>query len=88
MIPGLGKQLDGVDVDERELARIEAIVLSMTPKERALPHMIDGSRRRRVAAGSGTTVQHVNQLLHARKQMAKLMNDMRKGKIPALPGFR
>ncbi len=88
MIPGLGKQLQGADVDESELARIEAIVLSMTPKERALPHEIDGSRRRRIAQGSGTTVQEVNQLLQARKQMAKLMKDMRKGKIPALPGFR
>jgi signal recognition particle subunit SRP54 len=88
MIPGLGNQLGGVDVDEHELARIEAIVLSMTPKERALPQTIDGSRRRRIAQGSGTTVQQVNQLLQARKQMAKLMKDMRKGKIPALPGFR
>jgi signal recognition particle subunit SRP54 len=88
MIPGLGKQLQEVDVDERELARIEAIVLSMTPSERALPRLIDGSRRRRIAQGSGATVQQVNQLLQARKQMAKLMQDMRKGKIPALPGFR
>ena len=88
MVPGLGKQLQDVDVDERGLARVEAIVLSMTPEERALPHVIDGSRRRRIAQGSGTTVQQVNQLLQARKQMAKLMKDMRKGKIPALPGFR
>ncbi len=86
MIPGLGKQLQGAEVDERELARIEAIVLSMTPRERALPKVIDGSRRRRIAQGSGTTVQQVNQLLQARKEMAKLMKDMRRGKIPALPG--
>src|SRR5204863_4387552 len=63
MIPGLGKQLKGVDVNERELARVEAIVLSMTPKERHMPHLIDGSRRVRIAKGSGTTVQQVNQLL-------------------------
>ena len=50
MIPGVGKQLKGVDVDERELARVEAIVLSMTPQERRLPHLIDGSRRQRIAA--------------------------------------
>src|SRR5438477_10898110 len=60
MIPGLGKQLKGVDVNEHELARVEAIVLSMTPKERHMPHIIDGSRRVRIAKGSGTTVQQVN----------------------------
>jgi signal recognition particle subunit SRP54 len=85
MIPGLGKELEDVDVDERELGRVEAIILSMTPRERRLPHMIDGSRRRRIAKGSGTTVQQVNQLLNARKQMQKMMKQMSKGKIPALP---
>jgi signal recognition particle subunit SRP54 len=84
LVPGLGKQLQGVDVDEREMARVEAIVLSMTAQERARPQVIDGSRRRRIAAGSGVTVQQVNQLLSARKQMAKLMKDMRAGKIPAI----
>src|SRR5436189_4585944 len=63
MIPGLGKQLQGFDVDEQQLKRVEAIVLSMTPQERAYPHVIDGKRRLRIAAGSGTTVQDVNQLL-------------------------
>jgi signal recognition particle subunit SRP54 len=87
MIPGLGKQLEGMDqVDERHLARVEAIVLSMTPQERRLPHVIDGSRRKRIAAGSGTTVEQVNQLLEARKQMAKMMKQIGKGKMPALPG--
>jgi len=86
MIPGLGKQLEGLDeVDERQLARVEAIVLSMTPRERAVPHVIDGRRRLRIAAGSGTSVQEVNQLLEARKQMAKMMKQMSKGKLPALP---
>src|ERR671932_78558 len=80
LIPGLGKQLEGLDqVDERELARVEAIVLSMTPRERALPHVIDGSRRQRIAAGSGTTLQQVNQLIEGRKQMAKMMKGMSKG---------
>jgi signal recognition particle subunit SRP54 len=88
MIPGLGKQLEGLDdVDERQLARVEAIVLSMTPQERRLPHVIDGSRRKRIAAGSGTTVEQVNQLLEARKQMAKMMKQLGKGKMPALPGM-
>jgi len=87
MIPGLGKQLEGLgDVDERQLARVEAIVLSMTPKERRLPHVIDGSRRKRIAAGSGTTVEQVNQLIEGRKQMAKMMKQLGKGKMPALPG--
>jgi signal recognition particle subunit SRP54 len=87
MIPGFGKQLEGLDdVDERQLARVEAIVLSMTPKERSFPHVIDGSRRKRIAAGSGTTVEQVNQLLEARKQMAKMMKQLGKGKLPALPG--
>jgi signal recognition particle subunit SRP54 len=85
MIPGLGKQLKGVDVDEKELSRAEAIVLSMTAKERRIPHIIDGSRRARIARGSGTTVQQVNQLLNARKQMAKMMKQLGKGKMPALP---
>ncbi len=87
LIPGLGKQLEGLDqVDDRQLARVEAIVLSMTPHERRIPHVIDGSRRKRIAAGSGATVQQVNQLLEARKQMAKMMKQMGKGKMPALPG--
>ena len=87
MIPGMGKQLEGLDdVDERQLARVEGIVLSMTPQERRLPHVIDGSRRKRIAAGSGTSVEQVNQLLEARKQMAKMMKQMGKGKMPALPG--
>src|SRR5918998_4472707 len=72
MIPGLGSQLKDVNIDERELRRVEAIVLSMTPQERRMPHVIDGSRRRRIALGSGTTVQQVNQLLNARKQMEKM----------------
>jgi signal recognition particle subunit SRP54 len=85
MIPGLGKQLQGLDVNETELKRVEAIVLSMTPQERRMPHVIDGSRRKRIAAGSGTTLQQVNKLLSARKQMQKMMKQMGKGKLPGLP---
>ncbi len=85
MIPGLGKQLQGVDLNEDELKRVEAIVLSMTPNERKMPHLIDGSRRKRIAAGSGTTIQQVNKLLSARKQMQKMMKQMGKGKMPGLP---
>jgi signal recognition particle subunit SRP54 len=88
LIPGLGSQLDTLDqVDEKQLARVEGMILSMTPRERSLPHVIDGSRRQRIARGSGTDVQQVNQLLAARKQMAKMMKQMRSGKMPSLPGL-
>jgi signal recognition particle subunit SRP54 len=87
LVPGLGKQLQGLDVDESQLARVEAIVLSMTPHERAVPHVISTQRRRRIAAGSGTTLDEVNKLMAARKQMAKMMKQMGKGKMPALPGM-
>jgi signal recognition particle subunit SRP54 len=86
MIPGIGSQVKDMDIDERQLARVEAIVLSMTPRERRLPHIIDGSRRKRIATGSGVTIQEVNKLLQARKQMQKMMKQMGKGKMPALPG--
>ena len=59
----------------------------MTPTERRRPDLIDGSRRQRIAQGSGTTVQQVNQLLNARKQMVKMMKQLGKGKMPALPGM-
>jgi signal recognition particle subunit SRP54 len=87
MIPGLGKQLEGLDqVDERQLKRVEAMILSMTPHERRVPHVIDASRRRRIAAGSGSTVEQVNQLIDARKQMAKMMKMVGSGKMPQIPG--
>ena len=86
LIPGLGSQLEGLDqVDDRQLARVEAIVLSMTSQERSFPHVIDGSRRQRIAKGSGTSVEQVNGLLEARKQMAKMMKQLGKGKMPGLP---
>jgi signal recognition particle subunit SRP54 len=85
MIPGLGNQLGDVQIDERQIARVEAIVLSMTPHERAVPHVIDQRRRVRIANGSGTTVEEVNKLLQARKQMEKMMKQMGKGKMPAFP---
>ena len=88
LIPGLGKQLEGLDdVDEKQLGRVEAIILSMTPHERRVPHVIDASRRKRIAAGSGTTVEQVNQLLEARKQMAKMMKMVGSGKMPQIPGM-
>jgi len=87
MIPGLGSQLEGLDqVDDRQLKRVEAVILSMTPHERRVPHVIDASRRKRIAAGSGTTLEQVNQLLEGRKQMAKMMKLAGSGKMPQIPG--
>jgi signal recognition particle subunit SRP54 len=85
MLPGIGKQVREAQIDEGQLDRVQAIILSMTPKERRLPHLIDGSRRKRIANGSGTTIQQVNQLLNARKQMQKMMKQLGKGKLPAFP---
>ena len=85
LVPGMGNQLDGLDIDEKQMARVEAIVLSMTPNERRVPHLINGPRRRRIAAGSGTSIDEVNKLLAARKQMQKMMKQFGKGKMPTLP---
>ncbi len=88
MIPGFSQaaKVKDVEVDERRVDRIEAIISSMTMPERTSPDIINGSRRRRIAEGSGTTVQEVNQLLAQFKQMQKLMKRMGKGgKMPQLP---
>jgi signal recognition particle subunit SRP54 len=84
MLPGMGamKQLKNADVDERELDRVEAIILSMTPEERANPGLIKGSRRKRIANGSGTKIQQVNQLVKQFDQMRKMMRHMASGKMP------
>jgi signal recognition particle subunit SRP54 len=85
MLPGMGKamkDLRQVNMDESELDRIEAIILSMTPVERANPSIIDGSRRRRIARGSGTTVSAVNQLIKQFGQMRKMLGQLAKGKMP------
>ncbi len=85
LMPGMGKtvrKLRQVDLDDRELDRLEAIILSMTPAERARPAMIDGSRRKRIARGSGTTVQAVNQLVKQFGQMRTMMAQLAKGKMP------
>jgi signal recognition particle subunit SRP54 len=85
MLPGMGamKQLKNADVDEGELDRVEAIILSMTPAERANPSIINGSRRKRIAGGSGTRVQHVNALVKQFDQMRKLMRQLSTGKMPS-----
>ncbi|MDA0185503.1 signal recognition particle protein [Solirubrobacter phytolaccae] len=85
MIPGLaGHQLSKMNVDEKELDRVEAMILSMTPYERRHPELIKGSRRLRIAKGSGMTVQQVNQLVKQFDQMRKLMRGIQQGKMPDL----
>ena len=91
MLPGVGrqiKQLKSADLDERQLDRVEAIILSMTPSERRNPRMIDGSRRKRIAAGSGTNVQTVNQMLGQFKQTQRMMKQIGRGKMPQFPGLQ
>lgn len=79
MIPGAGKLIpDGAEVDEREIARVEAIISSMTERERTRPKVLDASRRKRIARGSGTTVQDVNRLMKNYEQMRKMMKRMGK----------
>nr|MBA2255910.1 signal recognition particle protein [Thermoleophilaceae bacterium] len=85
MLPGLGgQQLSQLQVDERQLDRIQAMITSMTPAERRNPDLLNGSRRRRVARGSGTSVQAVNQLLKQFAQMRKLMRQVASGRMPSL----
>jgi signal recognition particle subunit SRP54 len=84
MIPGVGSQLKGMKVDEREIDRIEAIILSMTAEERRRPDLIKGSRRLRIARGSGTNVQAVNQLVKQFAQVRKVMRQVGRGKMPDL----
>jgi signal recognition particle subunit SRP54 len=79
MIPGMGgKMLRGLKIDEKAMVRVEAMINSMTKEERQKPHIIDGSRRRRIARGSGTSVQDVNQLLKQFSMMQKMIKNMAK----------
>lgn len=90
MIPGIKKNmLEGISIDEKATSRIEAIINSMTLVERRNPSIIDGSRRKRIAAGSGTSVQEVNRLLKQFFEMKKMFKRMKKGKSPsfAMRGF-
>jgi len=85
MMPGLPKELRSAQVDESELARVEAIICSMTPRERRDPSLINGSRRLRIARGSGTTTADVNTLLKQFKMVQQMMRSVAKGKKPRLP---
>jgi len=85
MIPGVGKALKGVEIDERGMSRVESIVQSMTPFERQNPHVVDGSRKKRIADGSGNSVQAVNQLLKQFNAMRKMMKNVNKMSFKGLP---
>ena len=89
MIPGVGSKIpEGMEVDDGGLKRVEAILNSMTPGERNKPNIIDGSRRKRIARGSGTSVQEVNQLLKQFDGMRKMMRQMKKLGRGRMPMFR
>ena len=89
MIPGMNKlqKQMPLEVDDKQLKRVEAIILSMTPQERRRPKILNAGRKRRIAAGSGVTVTEVNQLLKQFKQMQKMMKQMSKGRMPNFPGL-
>ena len=91
MLPGIPKELKNAEIDDREIARVEAIIRSMTPAERRDPSLMNGSRRLRVAHGSGMTTNDVNQLLKQFKEMQKMMRFLGKGKggkgRPRVPSF-
>ncbi len=85
MIPGLNKQMKGMPVDDKAFTKVEAIINSMTPEERRKPNIINGSRRKRIANGSGNKVQDVNQLLNQFNEMKKMIKRMKKMKFKGMP---
>lgn len=89
MLPGMGRLSQQIDMSQAdsEFKKIEAIIQSMTPKERRNPRVLNASRKRRIAAGSGTTVQDVNALLKQFRQMQRLMQQISKGRLPNIPGL-
>ncbi|MCP4123993.1 MAG: signal recognition particle protein [Bacteroidetes bacterium] len=88
MIPGVGKAIRDVDIDDNAFKKIEAMIQSMTPAERGNPDLLNGNRRKRIAEGSGSTIQDVNQFIKQFNQMKKMMKNMSsmsgKGKMPSL----
>ena len=89
MIPGLGNKLKGanLNVDEKQIDRVKAIIQSMTPQERSKPEILNASRRKRIAAGSGTTVQDVNKLINQFNQTKEMMRKINSGKMKFPFGF-
>jgi len=89
MVPGLSQMTKDIspDVTDKQMKRIEAIINSMTREERQRPEVLNGSRRKRIATGSGTSVQEVNQLLGQFKQMQRMMQQLKSGRGRGIPGF-
>jgi signal recognition particle subunit SRP54 len=88
MLPGASSALRDVEIDDRDVARVEAIIRSMTPEERQKPKIIGGSRRKRIATGSGTTPQDVNRLLKQFADAQKMMKQLAGGRgLPGMPGL-
>lgn len=89
MIPGMGRALKGVELDQaqtsKSLKSVEAIILSMTAQERRNPRILNASRKRRIASGSGTSVQQVNQLISQYRQMQRMIKQLNQGKMRGLP---
>ena len=81
MIPGMGAELKNIQIDDKQVNRVEAIVLSMTPLERRKPEIINASRKKRIAAGCGMQVQDVNRLLKQFEDMKKMMKQMKNMKM-------
>jgi signal recognition particle subunit SRP54 len=88
MIPGMGKAMKNIDVDDDAFKGLEAIINSMTPHERTNPALLNGSRRKRIADGSGTTVQEVNRLVKQFDETRKMMKMMTSGKKMRMPNMR
>ena len=92
MIPGLGKAMKDVDIDNSAYTKIECIIQSMTPKERANPELMNLSRKKRIARGAGKTIDDINQFVKQFEQMSKMMHQFSTGKMPMMPqqkgGFR
>ncbi len=92
MVPGMGRLRKQMNIDDQvaqdRLKRIEAIIYSMTPKERNNPKILNASRKKRIAAGSGTTVQDINELLKQYREMQKMIQQLKNGRMPNFPGMR
>ena len=89
MIPGVPKELKDIEIDEKQLLRIDAIITSMTKEERQNPKILNASRRQRIAKGSGNQVQDINRFIEQFTQMQKMMKSMMNGngKYPKMPGM-
>ena len=87
MIPGMGKQLEGAQIDEKQMRRTKAIIQSMTPRERENPQILNASRKKRIAAGCGLQVMDVNRLLKNFEMLQQLTKSMSKGKFRGMPGM-